>query len=363
MGFLIWNKKMLKVNLKEHSYDIEISSSSFESAILLVKELRASKRTLAFITDSNVYKFHKDKIDAIASGEKIFILEAGENSKNFENLEKICNFLAEKNTDRKGALFAIGGGVVGDISGFAAAIYMRGIDFYQIPTTLLAMVDSSVGGKTAVNLKNGKNLVGVFYQPKKVFIDIGFLKTLPSREFAAGMGEVIKYAIMCDKEFFEDLKNEKDSLANLEKIITKCCQIKANVVAADERETSKEGGRALLNLGHTFAHAIESASGYGTYLHGEAVAIGMVLAAKLSENISLAKNISQDVSLLLQRYKLPTSFDKNLSPENLFDYMKRDKKVGNGKMKLVLLKSIGNAMTYSDVSESDILNVLKHDSL
>jgi len=348
---------MLKVNLKEHSYDIEISSKSFESAILLAQELRASKKTLVFITDTNVYKLHKGKIDLLAANEELFVLGAGESSKNFENLEKICNFLASKNIDRKGALFAIGGGVIGDISGFAAAIYMRGIDFYQIPTTLLAMVDSSVGGKTAVNLDNGKNLVGVFYQPKKVFIDTSFLETLPSREFAAGIGEVIKYAIMCDKKFFEEFKN--DSLPSIEKIIEKCCQIKADVVSADERETSNEGGRALLNLGHTFAHAIESASGYGTYLHGEAVAIGMLLAAKLSENISLAENVSADIIDVLQKNNLPTTFDKNLKAEVLFDFMKRDKKVGNGKMKLILLKGIGEAITYSNVSENDILNVLK----
>src|SRR6185295_4410937 len=193
----------------------------------------------------------------------------------------------EAKLDRGGVLFAVGGGVIGDLGGFAAAAWLRGIEYYQVPTTLLAMVDSSVGGKTGINLASGKNLVGAFHQPRAVFISTGLLSTLPPREFAAGMAEVIKYGLLGDAPLFAQLEEAPLTIANarLAAVVRQCCALKARIVEADERETAKEGGRALLNLGHTFGHAIENVAGYGEYLHGEAVAIGLCAAARLSQKL------------------------------------------------------------------------------
>ena len=225
-------------------------------------------------------------LDAALPGVKRLEIPSGESSKCFQQLERGCDFLAAERVDRAGAVFAIGGGVTGDLGGFIAASYLRGIDFYQVPTTLLSMVDSSVGGKTGINLKAGKNLVGAFHQPQAVFADVESLQTLPAREFASGMAEVIKHGLLADRELFEILESLDPPLhpghPSLATIVRRNCGIKAGVVQADETEQAASGGRALLNLGHTFGHAIEAVAGYGEYLHGEAIAIGLVLAVQLS---------------------------------------------------------------------------------
>ena len=282
-------------------------------------------------------------------------IPSGEGSKCFSQLEACCDFLAQQRIDRSGALFAVGGGVTGDLAGFAAAAFLRGIDFFQVPTTLLSMVDSSVGGKTGINLRAGKNLVGAFHQPCAVFADVDTLQTLPPREFSAGMAEVIKHGLLADRGLFERLEALTEPLSpvhpELGAIVRANCAIKAGVVQADERETAASGGRALLNLGHTFGHAIEAVAGYGQYLHGEAIGIGLVLAARLSEERgSLTSNGVNRIRELIGRYALPVSLRAPLSLNALISAMARDKKVRQGQLKFVALAEIGRAETVMDVS-------------
>ena len=242
-----------------------------------------------------------------------------------------------------------------DLAGFAAASYQRGVDFYQVPTTLLAMVDSSVGGKTGINLAAGKNLVGSFHQPAAVFADTDLLATLPPREFAAGMAEVVKHGIIADADLFGLLEQNAPLAwdhALLPRIVRRCVEIKAGVVAGDERETSAQGGRALLNLGHTFGHAIEAAAGYGAYLHGEAVAVGLVMAARLSAGLGRCTAAqAEQVEATLRAHRLPTALRAPLPLEALLTAMRRDKKVRSGKLRFVLQEGIGAASTADDVPE------------
>jgi 3-dehydroquinate synthetase len=231
---------------------------------------------------------------------------------------------------------------------------MRGIDFYQVPTTLLAMVDSSVGGKTGINIPEGKNLVGAFHQPKAVFIDVEYLDTLPEREFSAGMAEVIKYGLLGDKKFFEMIEGLEEPLTpghqKMSSVIAHCCKMKADVVASDERETAKDGGRALLNLGHTFAHAIEKCAGYGEYLHGEAVGLGLLLAARLSH--SMGEMDAGDIvriEKVLTRYRLPVKLRKPISIEDLISAIKVDKKTISGLPRFVVMRGIGVSIVRDDI--------------
>ncbi|HRJ48461.1 MAG TPA: 3-dehydroquinate synthase family protein, partial [Opitutaceae bacterium] len=239
---------------------------------------------MAVLTDAHLRAVQGKALGEMFGEAPMLAVEAGENAKSITTLGRVLEFLAEQRLDRGGVLFAVGGGVIGDLGGFAAASYLRGIGFYQVPTTLLAMVDSSVGGKTGINLDAGKNLAGAFHQPRGVFIATDLLRTLPAREFAAGMAEVIKYGLLGDAELFAQLERRLLTVDSpgLAEVIRRCCALKARIVEADERELAQEGGRALLNLGHTFGHAIEQVAGYGTYLHGEAVAIGLNAAAQLS---------------------------------------------------------------------------------
>jgi 3-dehydroquinate synthase len=264
----------LKVNLGERSYPILLGGDLAADVHALGSGLRRSGRRLAVITDGNVAQAHAAALKSMFADLPTHVIPPGEESKSIAELARALDFLAAQGIDRFGSVFAVGGGVVGDLAGFAAASYLRGIDYYQVPTTLLAMVDSSVGGKTGVNLKAGKNLAGAFHQPRGVFISTGLLGTLPAREFAAGMAEVIKTALLEEGPLFAEL--ERETLAagdpRLPRIVRVCCAIKARVVEADERELARDYGRALLNLGHTFAHAVEQVTGYGPYLHGEAVA-------------------------------------------------------------------------------------------
>jgi 3-dehydroquinate synthase len=275
-------------------------------------------------------------------------------------LGTIYDVLMRERCDRSTTMIALGGGVIGDMCGYAAATYQRGIPFIQIPTTLLSQVDSSVGGKTGINHPFGKNMIGAFWQPRLVIADTDVLKTLPPRELSAGLAEVIKYGLIRDYAFFEWLEANIDNLvgcdaATLTYAIERSCANKAEVVAGDERETAKEGGRALLNLGHTFGHAIETALGYGTWLHGEAVATGMLMAAHLSARLGwLSPNDLARISNLLVRANLPLKAPK-LGSEKYLDLMGHDKKNIGGRLRLVLLKSIGEAITTSDVATADIL--------
>ncbi len=279
----------LKLDLGERSYPIYIESNLLNQNNLLSKHIR-SKR-VCIVTNNIVAPLYLDTLKAKLGDYQVdeVILADGEAEKNLANFDKIMSHLLANTHGRDSTLIALGGGVIGDITGFAAACYQRGIDFIQIPTTLLSQVDSSVGGKTAVNHPLGKNMIGAFYQPKAVVIDIDSLKTLPQREFSAGMAEVIKYGILGDGDFFAWLENHSEEIKAgkqqiLIQMIEKCCQCKADIVSADETEA---GVRALLNLGHTFGHAIEAEQGYGKWLHGEAVATGMVLAAKLAVAMNL----------------------------------------------------------------------------
>ena len=290
------------------------------------------------------------------------LLPDGEKYKTLESLNLIFTALLQGNHGRDTIIIALGGGVIGDVAGFAAASYQRGVRLIQIPTTLLSQVDSSVGGKTAVNHELGKNMIGAFYQPSMVIMDTHTLGTLPKREVNAGLAEVIKYGAILDYEFFEWLEAHIDELValnneSLQHCIARCCQIKADVVARDETE---KGDRALLNLGHTFGHAIETHLGYGNWLHGEAVSTGMMMAASLSEqlgDISVA-DVSR-LEKLLARANLPTLSPDSMQPEDYLPHMMRDKKVLAGKLRLVLLKSLGQAYIATDTDKDLVLNAIK----
>jgi 3-dehydroquinate synthase len=282
----------------------------------------------------------------------VLAVEPGEEAKSLRGLEQVLDFLAGEKLDRGGVLFAAGGGVVGDLGGFAAAVWLRGIEFQQVPTTLLAMVDSSVGGKTGINVPAGKNLVGAFHQPRAVYISTDLLHTLPPREFAAGAAEVIKYGLLGDADLLARLERRPLEVgdADLAPVIRRCCELKARVVEADERELAKEGGRALLNLGHTFGHAIENAAGYGQYLHGEAVAIGLCAAARLSQKLGYitAAEIAR-VEQVVAAHALPRRLRHRLAFTDLRAAMGRDKKVRAGGMRFVLLRRLGQAVTQTDI--------------
>ena len=285
------------------------------------------------------------------------VLPDGEEFKTLNTVERIFDELLKSRHNRTTTLIALGGGVVGDMTGFAAACYQRGVDFIQVPTTLLSQVDSSVGGKTGVNHPLGKNMIGAFHQPKRVLIDIDSLNTLPDRELSAGLAEVIKYGLICDPEFYQWLQGNIEKLMNrdaeaLTFAIHRSCSDKAGVVARDE----KEGGvRAILNLGHTFGHAIETHMGYGQWLHGEAVSAGMVMAVDLSVKLGFIKDRDvEELKALLRRVSLPTAPPEGMQPQDFLELMAVDKKVLNNRLRLVLLQSIGQAVV-TDEFDPDAL--------
>ena len=288
-------------------------------------------------------------------------LPDGEAHKTLESVASVFAALAELKANRDATIVALGGGVIGDLAGFAAACWMRGIAFVQVPTTLLAMVDSSVGGKTAVDLPQGKNLVGAFHQPRAVVIDTDTLATLPQRELRAGFAEVIKYGALGDANFFAWLDQNAEALlsrdaSTLTKAIAHCCAQKAGIVARDETE---QGERALLNLGHTFGHALETLTGYGALLHGEAIAIGMVLAAKLSARLGLASDVdAARLEQLLDRFGLATALPAGVDADRLLELMQLDKKNLSGRLRLILWRGVGQAEIVKDVDEGTIRQVL-----
>lgn len=312
------------------------------------------------VTNPTVAQHYLHTLQELLTANKVanqaIILSDGEQYKNHESLNYIYDQLLTYHADRKSTLIALGGGVIGDITGFAAATYQRGIPFIQIPTTLLSQVDSSVGGKTAVNHPLGKNMIGAFYQPQAVIADLNTLYTLPEREFSAGMAEVIKYALLGDSQFLTWLESNiidimQKQPERLAYMIQHCCQMKADIVAQDETE---QDIRALLNLGHTFGHAIETEMGYGVWLHGEAIAAGMVLAAKLSEQLgSLKSSDTERIQQLLLQAHLPSTPPK-FSLNNWLNHMKHDKKVLNGQMRFITLSKLGQAKI-SNIHDMSIL--------
>jgi len=315
-------------------------------------------RKVVIVTNPTVSGFHLNKLlEHIDATElNVVTIPDGEKYKTLETIETILNECFIHKLDRKSLLIAFGGGVIGDMTGFTASLYQRGIDFIQIPTTLLSQVDASVGGKTGVNNKYGKNLIGAFYQPKAVYIDPEFLKTLPSREFAAGVAEIVKMAVMFDKSYFEFLKNAnlKDD-ETLKDAIRRSVELKAWVVNQDEKEA---GIRAVLNYGHTFGHVVENETNYTTYLHGEAVAIGMVIANALAVELGLfTDKEAQEVKLLLEKFDLPTEYQiENI--DDFYEHFFLDKKSSNNSIKFILPNSMGNHKIVSDIDEHIVKKVL-----
>jgi 3-dehydroquinate synthase len=344
----------IQVALGERSYPIVIGNGLLADINKHIKP----KRVLV-VTDANVAKLWLPTL--LASLEKngtataVFTLPAGEATKSFAHLEALMQWLLEQKPDRHTPLIALGGGVVGDITGFAASILLRGVPLIQIPTTLLAMVDSSVGGKTGINTAQGKNLIGSFYQPQQVLMDTATLATLPEREIHAGFAEVIKYGCIADAKFFATL--EKHGMRDLPSAIATSCNIKAAIVGQDEREEKDQ--RALLNFGHSFGHAMEAECGYdGKLLHGEAVAVGMVMAAELSVRLGLCPpKYPARIKALNSANGLPVSpkeIRKHWNVDALLNRMRGDKKNADGKIKLILLKGIGKAVVSTQASEHDL---------
>lgn len=316
-------------------------------------------RKVLVVTNETVSSYHLDYLKSKLRAKELYfcIVKDGERYKNMQTLEYILSSCFEAKLDRKSLLIAFGGGVIGDMTGFAASIYQRGIDFIQIPTTLLSQVDASVGGKTGINNQFGKNLIGTFHQPKAVYIDSSMLKTLPKREFSAGVAEIIKMAVCFNKEFFtwleeNDLKDDK----NINIAIQKSVETKAYVVSLDEKE---QGLRAALNYGHTFAHVIENLTNYEKYLHGEAVGIGICMANALAVKLGLlSKDEEERIKILLQRYKIPTSY-KILEVDDFYEHFFLDKKSSNNKIKFILAKGIGDCLITDEVSKELVCGVLK----
>jgi 3-dehydroquinate synthase len=346
----------LRVALGERSYPIHIGRGLIEASALYAPHLSGGRA--AIVTNEMVAPLYlarvKDAIEQTGAGVVPITVEDGEQAKRWQNVDRVCEALLEARCGRDTLLVALGGGVVGDLAGFVAAVYQRGIPLLQVPTTLLAQVDSSVGGKTAINHARGKNMIGAFHQPRAVISDTAVLDTLPDRELKAGLAEVIKHGLALDAEFTQWLeKNIEKLLARepqaLAHAVRRCCELKARIVAADERES---GQRALLNLGHTFGHAIEGGAGYGTWLHGEAIAVGMVMAAELSVRLGeLARPDLERVRKLIGRAGLPTA-GPALSPERFLDLMSVDKKAEQGKIRFVVLNSIGHAGLRGDIDAS-----------
>ncbi|PWE21675.1 3-dehydroquinate synthase [Aliarcobacter skirrowii] len=334
------------------------NSNSYEIFIERLKDLYFDRKVVV-VTNPTVSSFHLEYLKTKLSARELTIctIPDGEEYKNMQTLEMILDSCFEAKLDRKSLLVAFGGGVIGDMTGFAASIYQRGVDFIQIPTTLLSQVDASVGGKTGINNKYGKNLVGTFHQPKAVYIDSTFLKTLPKREFGAGVAEIIKMAVCFNKDFFEWLeKNDLNDEKNIDIAIQKSVQTKAWVVSQDEKE---QGLRAALNYGHTFGHVIENLTKYKTYLHGEAVGIGMCMANALSVKLGfMSKENEQRVKDLLQKYSIPTTF-KIENVEDFYEHFYLDKKSSNSKIKFIVPIEIGDCKITDEIKKEYVIEVLK----
>jgi len=353
--------KIINIDLGTRSYPIYVGKGLLSSAELIFKHLPHKK--IAIVTNTKVANLYLANLVKMLSVQKEvipIILADGEEHKNQKTLGLIYDALLQNKADRNIALVALGGGVIGDITGFAAATFMRGVDFIQIPTTLLAQVDSSVGGKTGINHELGKNMIGSFYQPKCVIADVTALDTLDDRQLSAGMAEVIKYGLIRDYNFFEWLEKNMENVMNknsdlMIEVVIRSCQNKADIVEADELES---GIRAILNLGHTFGHAIEAATGYGKWLHGEAVAVGMIMAAYLSQEMKwLEEGDVVRIKNLISQANLPLSPPK-IEMHQFLELMHLDKKTKNGQINLVLQQGIGKAILTEDYDSKKLEDIL-----
>lgn len=341
----------LKVDLGERSYPIYIGEGLLDQPELLAPHIAG--RQVAIVSNETVAPLYLERLSRTLGAYSVVhvVLPDGEAYKNWETLQLIFDGLLSARHDRRTTVVALGGGVIGDMAGFAAACYQRGVDFIQVPTTLLSQVDSSVGGKTGINHPLGKNMVGAFYQPNAVLIDTTTLETLPGRELSAGLAEVIKYGLICDKPFLDWLEDNMTALRGLDnaaltEAIRRSCAAKAAVVGADERES---GVRATLNLGHTFGHAIETHMGYGVWLHGEAVAAGTVMALEMSMRLGWIDQPARDRAIrLLQDAGLPVVPPQEMTPAHFMEHMAVDKKVLDGRLRLVLLRQLGEAVITDD---------------
>lgn len=343
--------KTLTVDLAERSYPIFIGEHLLSQTDLLSPYVKGKQ--VMIVTNNTIAPLYLEQAKKLFADFQVdfVVLPDGEQHKNLDHLNLIYDALLEKRHNRTTTLVALGGGVVGDMTGYAAASYQRGVDFIQIPTTLLSQVDSSVGGKTGVNHKLGKNMIGAFHQPNCVLIDVNSLSTLPDNELSAGIAEVVKYGLICDMPFFDWLESNMNKLVarNIESLIyaiETSCASKAKVVALDEREG---GIRAILNLGHTFGHAIETDQGYGNWLHGEAVAVGTIMAADLSQRLGWI-NIDdvERIKAIFENANLPVACPKGMQSQRFKELMAVDKKVLDGKLRFVLLQAMGHAITTSD---------------
>lgn len=354
------------VNLAERSYPIYLSSSNLKANCIHVLPSIASLSHVVLIADQSTLTPHLGHIMEAANELGLRITQcmvpSGEGSKSIERLSELWSQMLESKSDRSSVVIAVGGGVIGDLAGFAAASFARGLRFIQIPTTLLAMVDSSVGGKTGVNLPKAKNMIGAFWQPSAVIIDTSTLDTLPEREFRSGIAEVVKYGVILDPDFFDYLEKHTAAILGrdsrcLEHIIVRSCQLKADVVQRDERETN--GLRAILNYGHTFAHAIEAATEYGRLLHGEAVSIGMTMAAQLAVRLGMfSDHEANRQRALLEHFRLPTTFTE-IAAEQLWKLMQHDKKVEQGVLGFILPTRIGHVQRCTNVSCTDAIAAMQ----
>lgn len=348
----------LHVELGERTYPIYIGSDLLRRTDLLAAHIAG--RQVAIVTNETVAPLYLAALQQALAGYSVtsVVLPDGEAFKTWETLQLVFDSLLDARHDRRTTVIALGGGVIGDMAGFAAACYQRGVNFIQVPTTLLSQVDSSVGGKTGINHPLGKNMVGAFYQPQAVLIDTASLATLPARELSAGLAEVIKYGLICDEPFLSWLEEHMTALRGLDQAaltaaIARSCAAKARVVAADERES---GVRATLNLGHTFGHAIETHQGYGAWLHGEAVAAGTVMALDMSERLGWISAAERDRGVrLFVAAGLPVVPPLDMTPEDFMEHMAVDKKVLDGQLRLVLLRGLGAAVVTADFAP-EVLN-------
>jgi len=355
----------LRVELGERSYEIAIGKGCLGGVGEAVSKLSGVSPRLALISNPTVHALYgravEESLDSAGFETATIIVPDGEEYKGLMWVEKIYSELLRRRLDRQSVVLALGGGVIGDMAGFAAATYMRGIRFVQVPTTLLAQVDSSVGGKTGVNHPLGKNMIGAFWQPSLVWMDMDVLSTLPERQLLAGLSEVIKYGVIWDRGFFDYLREARKDILSLDaqaiaRLVRRSCEIKADVVAKDEREG---GLRAILNFGHTMGHAIETLTGYTKYLHGEAVAIGMYLEALLSERLGIMKQGgAEEVRALMDAYGLPFALPDGLKTDAMLGAMAVDKKTVGGQLRFVLPEEIGKVRVSEPVSEEDVRSFL-----
>lgn len=351
----------VRVDLAERSYDVYVGSGLLPHVGTYATELLGRKKCVV-VTDTNVEPLYGqtviDSLEQSGIAATLVAVPAGEPSKAMSVVEDVCREMLKAGLDRKSFLVALGGGVIGDLAGFAASIFLRGIPFIQVPTTVLSQVDSSVGGKTGVNTPEGKNLLGTFYQPSLVLADVDTLSSLPEREYREGFAEIIKHAAIRDAFMFEAIAEVAEGKGDLAALIHRNVAIKARIVEADEHET--KGERALLNFGHTIGHAIEASAGYGQLLHGEAISLGMIAAASLSAQLAGLPPVGRaKIANMVKLFNLPTRLPEGMTTETILDYMKHDKKFSEGSIRFVLLRALGDAYVSKDVTEAHIVSAIK----